>query len=365
MSDRPKKPPVEIVRRPAGAPAPAPRPVISPTPRPVSPRGPVVPRPASPTVSPTVSPTASPSVAPAPRPASAPSAAPAAAPRPFSDRPSFDRGGDRSGPPRGRAGGGFPRPARPPGPPPTSEQINALAKRERVPARIAKGELEGKMKCRIWKKLHAEEAKRFDQAYTLMEKTPGLELAEAFGVNQAGVSVEEFRERRARVKKKEEVKVARTSVDPAVIEKFLGDLVTAKAELTLVLGERTVVDAITAVEPVAFQLEKSGRLEKLQVVALCKKSMWDKQGPHFERDAKLAQKPLPVARQPARRPVSDPRPFLEHLGKPVSFLLRNGLRLELPLRGVGPFDVLLGTEGEELFVPLHGIVKWEVKSPGA
>ena len=35
-----------------------------------------------------------------------------------------------------------------------------------MPYRIARGDLEGKMKCRIWKKLHAEEAKRFDQAFT-------------------------------------------------------------------------------------------------------------------------------------------------------------------------------------------------------
>ncbi|MBL8950790.1 MAG: hypothetical protein JNK82_08445 [Myxococcaceae bacterium] len=353
MSDRPKKPPVEIVRRPAGAPAvvPAPRPVVSPAPRPVTPKGPVVPRQVSPVPVRPAGTGAPVSAAPVPRPV-------------VGERPSFDRGGgfDRSGPPRGRGGpGGFPRPARPPGPPPTADQINALARRERVPARIAKGELEGKMKCRIWKKLHAEEAKRFDQAYTLMEKTPGLELAEAFGVNQAGMSVEEFRERRARVKKKEEVKVARTSVDPKAIDGFLADLVATKAELTLVLGERTVVDTITAVEPVAFQLEKSGRLEKLQVVALCKKALWEKQGPHFERDAKLAQKPLPVARQPARRPVSDPRPFLEHSGKTLGFLLRNGLKPELPLRAVGPFDVLLGEEGEEIFVPLHGVVKWEPK----
>jgi hypothetical protein len=231
-----------------------------------------------------------------------------------------------------------------------------------VPARIAKGELEGKMKCRVWKKLHAEEARRFDQAYTLMEKTPGLDLAEAFGVIQSGLTVEEFRERRARLKKKEEVKVARTAVDPSAIEAFLNELVSSKTELTLVLGERTVVDVLTVVEPVAFQMEKTGRLEKLQVVALCRRSLWDKQGPHFERDAKLAQKPLPVARQPARRPVSDPRPFLEHSGTTLSFLLRNGLKLELPLRAVGPFDVLLGSEGEELFIPLHGVVKWEPKA---
>jgi hypothetical protein len=229
-----------------------------------------------------------------------------------------------------------------------------------VPARIAKGELEGKMKCRIWKKLHADEARRFDQAYTLMEKTPGLDLAEAFGVIQSGLSVDELRERRARVKKKEEVKVARTAVDGAAVEKFLGELASSKAELDFVLGERSVVDVLTTVEPVAFQLEKSGRLEKLQVVLLTRRSYWEKAGPHFERDPKLAQKPLPVARQPARRPVSDPRTFLEHVGKTISLLTRNGLTLKLPLAAVGPFDVLLGAPGEELFVPLHAIVKWEL-----
>ncbi len=259
----------------------------------------------------------------------------------------------------GAGGAKFPRAARPPGPPPTADQINATAKRERVPARIAKGELEGKMKCRIWKKLHAEEAKRFDQAYTLMEKTPGLELAEAFGVIQSALTVEEFRERRARLKKKEEVKVARTAVAAGPIEAFLNDLIAAKAELSFVLGERTVVDTLTGVEPVAFQLEKTGRLEKLQVVALGRRAYWEKQGPHLERDPKLAQKPLPVARQPARRPVSDPRPFLEHVGTTLSVLARNGLMLKLPLIAVGPFDVLLGEAGEELFIPLHAVVKWE------
>ena len=56
---------------------------------------------------------------------------------------------------------------------------SGLAKKEKVPYRIARGDLDGKMKCRVWRKLHAEEAKRFDQAYLLMEKHPEriLELA--------------------------------------------------------------------------------------------------------------------------------------------------------------------------------------------
>src|SRR5208283_4820934 len=52
--------------------------------------------------------------------------------------------------------------------PPTAAQIQALAIRERVPARIARGELDGKMKARVWRKLHAEEARRFDEAYQLV-----------------------------------------------------------------------------------------------------------------------------------------------------------------------------------------------------
>lgn len=211
------------------------------------------------------------------------------------------------------------------------------------------------MKCRVWKKLHAEEAKRFDQAYTIMEANPSVDLAEAFGVLQSGLSVEAFRERRTRQKKKEDVKVARTTVSPADIEAFIGKLIADKVELALVLGERTVNDVITAVEPVAFVLEKSGRLEKLQVVTLARKTYWEKQGPHFERDPKLAQKPLPVARQPSKRPVSDPRPFLTHVGQSVKLSLRNGLSLDLPLLAVGPFDLLLGAKGDELFVPLHSI----------
>ncbi len=228
-----------------------------------------------------------------------------------------------------------------------------------MPARIAKGELEGKMKVRIWRKLHREEAARFDQAYALMDKHPGLGLPEAFGVVQSGLSVDEFLARRARVKKKEEVKVARTAVTGDEVAKFLVGLAEEKAELSLVLAERTFLDVLKQELKVALELEKSGRLEKLQVVALAKKSTWDAHGASLGRDAALSQKPAAVARQPARRPVSDPRPFQEHLGKPVKLVLRNGLLLEFPLRALGPFDLLVGPDEQAVFfVPLHAIVSW-------
>jgi hypothetical protein len=37
--------------------------------------------------------------------------------------------------------------------------------------------------------------------------------------------------------------------------------------------------------------------------------------------------------------------------------------LELPLMKVGSFDLLLGEEGHELFVPLHAILRFESTAP--
>ncbi|PZR11511.1 MAG: hypothetical protein DI536_17335 [Archangium gephyra] len=214
------------------------------------------------------------------------------------------------------------------------------------------------MKCRIWKKLHAEEARRFDQAWTLLEKTPGLDLADAFGIVQSGMSVEEFRARRARARRREAIKEARANVAPEAIDGFIDRLIADKAELAVVMGERTALDVLTAVAPVSFNGERGGKIEKLHVVAMSRKSTWDALIPKLERDPKLSQKPATVARQPARRPVSDPRAFLDHVGEAISIQLRNGMKLSLPLIAVGPFDVLLGTPGDEVFVPLHAMISW-------
>jgi hypothetical protein len=241
--------------------------------------------------------------------------------------------------------------------------IDELARRERVPARIAKGELDGKMKCRIWKKLHAEEARRFDKAYTLMGTNPELSLADAFGIVQSGLPVDQFMQRRARVKKKEEVKKARGAVAGDAVEALLNEWMSGPAELMVVLAERTAIDVLKGVERVSFQFEKLGQTEKLQVVALAPRAVWEAKGAAFERDPKLTQTPAPVTRQPARRPYSDPRPFQAWVGKTIGVTLRNGLILELPLLAVGPFDLILGTAKEEIFLPLHAVAKWQQSSP--
>jgi hypothetical protein len=236
--------------------------------------------------------------------------------------------------------------------------VQALARREHVPARIARGDLEGKMKTRVWRKLHAEEAKRFDDAYALVAQHPGLDLADAFGMVQSGMSVEELKARRDKAQRKLAVKEARGAVSKEAVDGFLQTLIDGKVEVSIVLGERTLLDVVTGVEPIAFQLQRSGRLEKLQVVVLARRALWEKLSPCVERDPKLAQKPTPIIRQPERRPVSDPRAFLPLAGKPVALHLRNGICLSETLRAVGPFDLLIGAEGEELFVPLHAIVRW-------
>ncbi|WXH31320.1 hypothetical protein WA016_05296 [Myxococcus stipitatus] len=228
-----------------------------------------------------------------------------------------------------------------------------------MPARIAKGELEGKMKCRIWRKLHAEEAKRFDQVYELMGQTPGLSLGDAFGVLQSGMTVAEFMARKERTQRKAAIKQARGEVDNAVVAELLAGLISGKVEVSVVLAERSLLDTLVAEEPIAFTLERTGRLEKLQVVLLARRAEWDRLLPGLERDAKLTQKPSTVARQPDKRPYSDPRAFLDHLGQPVKLVLRNGITLQLPLMHVGRFDLLLGEPGHEIFVPLHALLRFE------
>ncbi|HXX29618.1 MAG TPA: hypothetical protein VEJ89_02750 [Myxococcaceae bacterium] len=250
-------------------------------------------------------------------------------------------------------------------PPPTAAQIQALAVRERVPARIARGELEGKMKARVWRKLHPEEARRFDEAYQLVARTPGLPLDDAFALLQSGLSLEELRTRRARTARRDDLRSARRAVAPEAIDGWLEARLREKAPLALVLADRTVLDVLDAVQPLALLLERTGRVEKLHLILLTRAATWDQAQPTLSRDARLAQRPVPVAREPDRRPVSDPRPLLGHVDETVRFQLRNGLQVERRLLAVGPYDVLVGASGEELLVPLHALMSWTATEPSA
>jgi hypothetical protein len=233
-----------------------------------------------------------------PTPSSTPGVAPTPV-RPTGSGPRPSRPPPRpGGPPHGRP------PSRGPATPPTPEAITALAARERVPARIAKGELEGKMRARVWRKLHQEEAKRFDEAYRLMGQHAGLDLAEAFGLMQSGLTLEQFRARQARTRAKATVKEARSAVSATQVDGWLQGAAAEKEPLAFVLADRTLLDVLLASHPVAFVLERSGRVEKLAVCAVARRATWDVLLPRLARDARLAQKPVPVAREPDRRPCS-------------------------------------------------------------
>ncbi len=214
------------------------------------------------------------------------------------------------------------------------------------------------MKCRVWRKLHAEEARRFDQVYELMQKHPGLGFEDAFGVLQSGLSPAEFLARKAKTQKKVAVKQARNAISGEAMDTFLKGLIEQKAELSVVLAEQTLQDVLQSSERVAFVFERSGKFEKLQVILLARQEVWEAVFSSLKRDPKLAEDPAPIIRQPERRAVSDPRPFVDHLGRNVELVLRNGFIVNQPLRAVGPFDLVLGHEKAELFVPLHAIVRW-------
>ena len=252
-------------------------------------------------------------------------------------------------------------PPRVPRGPVSLETVTALARKERVPMRIAKGELDGKMKARIWRKLHREEAKRFDDAYELVAKHPELTLAEAFGVLQSESSVEEFQARKDRAQKRESVKEARKNLQGVDVSGLFKTWAEQQTELSVVLGERTLVDTLDAEQTVALKLGRSGRLEKLKVVVVASRAIWETVAPGLSRDAKLVQRPAGVAREPERRAFSDPRPFMEAGGEPVEVTLRNGMVLKEKLAGVGAFDLVLRSTdpAEALVVPLHAIVRWE------
>jgi len=243
--------------------------------------------------------------------------------------------------------------------PVTPANIDALAKKERVPARIAKGELDGKMKCRIWKRLHPKEAERFEKAYQFLEEHPHLSLNDAFGFLQSNMTLDEFAKRKARVKKKDELIVARASVSSLEIDAWFKTLMENQEELSFVLAESTLRDKIRGLSPLELELEKTGLIEKLHIVAIARHKTWEQMTFHLLRNLKLTQKPSPVPRQPTQRPVGDPRPFLSHRGKTLDLSLRNGINLELPLLTTGPFDLLLGTLGNEVLVPLHALLGWK------
>ncbi len=214
------------------------------------------------------------------------------------------------------------------------------------------------MPCKIWRKLHAEEARRFDQAYALLAQHPELGLQEAFGLAQAGISVEEWKERREKAGRKQAVRSARAGLSNDDVAAWFAAAVAKAAPLWIMEAERAREDVLTSEAPVELTFSGAGRLEKLRVLLLAPAASWRLLEPTLTREPALAARPAPLHRKPETRPVNDARPLAPHVGAPVQLLLRNGWQLALPLRAVGPFDLLVGAEEAPVLVPLHALVGW-------
>jgi sRNA-binding regulator protein Hfq len=214
------------------------------------------------------------------------------------------------------------------------------------------------MPCKVWRKKHAEEARRFDEAYALLERHPELGLQEAFGLAQAGIPLEEWKARREKASRKQAVKSARAQVANDAVAAWFADAIRSAMPLTVVDAEGARPDTLVAEATVELTFANARKVEKLRVVLLGASAAWEQLAPALERDPGLAARPAPLHRQPDKRPISDARPFLAHVGRPVQVLLRNGLRLAFPLAAVGPFDLLLQAGEHRLLVPLHALVAW-------
>jgi hypothetical protein len=150
-------------------------------------------------------------------------------------------------------------------------------------------------------------------------------------------------------------------VDGGAIHALFQKYIAGRVELSFVLATQTLIDVLIEDQPVALMLERHGRLEKLQVVLLTKRSYWDEVFPTVPRESRLSKKPASVAREPERRPAADPRPFVPLAGKKIELRLRNGIQLANRVLAVGPFDLVVGENEREMLVPLHAISAWQTE----
>ncbi|MFN0061995.1 MAG: hypothetical protein ACKVPX_05715 [Myxococcaceae bacterium] len=208
------------------------------------------------------------------------------------------------------------------------------------------------MKARIWRKLHSTEARRFDQAHALVAKHTTLTLADAFAVISSERPPEALLAKKARLQARSLVDDARAQLDATAVDTLTKRWIEDATLLAVVLQQRTWLDTLVRARPSTLSLRDNGRVEKLRVLAMTPShNVGDLPSIPRERPTR----PVAVPKEPERRPVWDPRPFEPWVGHTVRGTLRNGMRLYENLLAVGPFDIVLGTEGREWWVPLHAL----------
>ena len=157
---------------------------------------------------------------------------------------------------------------------PTDEAIAALARKAGAPIRIARLELEGDGSCTGWRRENPKDAAIYDQAYILVDAMPDLKLELALSLARTGATPESMRAEQAERAENARLKDARATVPGKPIDAFRKDLMTSKAELLIVLGERVVTDHLSRVDRLAIELEKTGSVAALDIVAVGSSKAW-------------------------------------------------------------------------------------------
>jgi hypothetical protein len=243
-------------------------------------------------------------------------------------------------------------------PKPQLEKIYALARRERVPLRIARGEIEGGMPSHRWRKLHPDEAHRFERVYELIEKFPSLTLDGALSLVATGKDPAEYLARKARPSPKAQLLEGRRAISNAPVAAYLRRLIAERVEVSVAAGARVFEDVLLEDLPTQFRFEREGAVNKIEVVSMAARTAMSGYAPS-NVDPVLEVHPVRIRDAPEARPVADPRPLAALIGQTVELSLRHGFSYRLPLVAAGAFDLLLGVPGQELLVPLHAILRWQ------
>jgi hypothetical protein len=226
----------------------------------------------------------------------------------------------------------------------------------------------GQMPCKIWRKLHAAEAKILDEAYALRVRYPALNIEQARnlvvsrGDPVAYLARFEARQKRAASPKGQAMQ-ARRSLNNQPIEAWLANTVKDHLQAVVLFERQSTMAVIEAVRRFTYNLQGQGEVKKTEVVAIGPVTAWRAHAAALELDPALTEAPAAVAPRPDARPFFDPRPFAPMVGKAIRLQLRNGVALTGVLSAVGGFDLMLGTPSEPLLIPLHALVSWKALEP--
>ncbi len=214
------------------------------------------------------------------------------------------------------------------------------------------------MTCQQWRAIHPSDASRYRRAYEVVDKFPNMSLETALSLVASGKDPAEYLAEKAKPSPRKLVHAARRAVSNAAIEAYFRRLIAGRMQVSVTLLSKTFADVLVGDRPTELQFANAGPVKKIEVVSMVEQAAVDRYPP-AKVDAAIAAKVQPGPRTPDARPVSDPRPLVPLVGKVVEAALRNGVTYRLPLAGVGPFDLLLGESGREVFVPLHALLSWQ------